>query len=90
VHASRVPSRWAIRGNSSRRRKKTRRWRKPANGPSRTASSAGIISISRLEETEDTADRQAFLDAVAHGSAAAWRHLNLLGEYDFFGRQAAG
>ena len=24
-----------------------------------------------------------FLDAVAHGSAAAWRHFNLLGEYDF-------
>jgi len=22
-------------------------------------------------------------DAVAHGSAAAWRHFNLLGEYDF-------
>ena len=29
------------------------------------------------------ADREAFLDAVAHGSAAAWRHFNLLGEYDF-------
>jgi hypothetical protein len=24
-----------------------------------------------------------FLDAAAHGSAAAWRHFNLLGEYDF-------
>src|SRR6516165_6677716 len=24
-----------------------------------------------------------FLGAVAHGSAAAWRHFNLLGEYDF-------
>ena len=24
-----------------------------------------------------------FSDAVAHGSAVAWRHLNLLGEYDF-------
>jgi hypothetical protein len=23
------------------------------------------------------------MDAVAHGSAAAWRHFNLLGEYDF-------
>ena len=22
-------------------------------------------------------------DAAAHGSAAAWRHFNLLGEYDF-------
>jgi hypothetical protein len=27
--------------------------------------------------------REALLDAVAHGSAVAWRHLNLLGEYDF-------
>jgi TnpA family transposase len=37
----------------------------------------------KLEEIKDTADREAFLDAVAHGSAAAWRHFNLLGEYDF-------
>jgi hypothetical protein len=36
-----------------------------------------------LEEIKDPASREAFLDAVAHGSAAAWRHLNLLGEYDF-------
>ena len=37
----------------------------------------------KLEESKDTTEREAFLDAVAHGSAAAWRHLNLLGEYDF-------
>ena len=37
----------------------------------------------KLEEIEDAASREAFLDAVAHGSAVAWRHLNLLGEYDF-------
>jgi TnpA family transposase len=37
----------------------------------------------KLEEIRDAASRQAFLEAVAHGSAAAWRHLNLLGEYDF-------
>jgi TnpA family transposase len=37
----------------------------------------------KLGEIKDTADRKAFLDAVAHGSAATWRHLNLLGEYDF-------
>jgi hypothetical protein len=37
----------------------------------------------KLEEMKDTASREAFLDAVAHGSAVAWRHLNLLGEYDF-------
>jgi hypothetical protein len=50
----------------------------------RTASFAGIISTFRkLEEIKDTASREAFLDAVAHGSAVAWQPLNLLGEYDF-------
>jgi len=33
----------------------------------------------KLEEIKDTTEREAFLDAVAHGSAAAWRHFNLLG-----------
>src|ERR1700740_1137196 len=37
----------------------------------------------KLEEITDTESREALLDAVAHGSAVAWRHLNLLGEYDF-------
>jgi hypothetical protein len=27
--------------------------------------------------------REKLLQAMAHGSAAAWGHLNLLGEYDF-------
>jgi hypothetical protein len=29
------------------------------------------------------AAREELLQAIAHGSAAAWTHLNLLGEYDF-------
>ena len=37
----------------------------------------------KLEEIKETASREAFLDAVAHGSAVAWQPLNLLGEYDF-------
>jgi hypothetical protein len=37
----------------------------------------------KLEEIEDTASREAFLDAVAHGSAVSWRHINLLGKHDF-------
>ena len=41
----------------------------------------------KLEETTEPADREALLDAVAHGSAAVWRHLNLLGEYDFSDEQ---
>ena len=37
----------------------------------------------KLEETEDAASREAFFDAVAHGSAISWQHINMLGEYDF-------
>ena len=37
----------------------------------------------KLEEIEDAASRQVFLDAVAHGSVISWQHINLLGEYDF-------
>ena len=37
----------------------------------------------RLEEIEDAASREAFLDAVAHGSAISWQHINPLREYDF-------
>ena len=37
----------------------------------------------KLEEIMDAESREALLDAVAHGSTVAWRHLNLLGEYDF-------
>ena len=37
----------------------------------------------KLEEIEDAASREAFLDSVAHGSAISWQHINLLGEYDF-------
>ena len=27
--------------------------------------------------------RAEFIDAFTHGSAVSWRHVNLLGEYDF-------
>jgi len=37
----------------------------------------------KLEEIKNTESREAFLDAVAHGSAVAWQHLNLLDKYDF-------
>ena len=36
----------------------------------------------KLEDTEDAASREAFLEAVANGSAVSWQHINLLGEYD--------
>jgi hypothetical protein len=44
---SRARSRSAIHVNSCRRRRKIRRWPKPANGSSRIASSAGITCICR-------------------------------------------
>ena len=37
----------------------------------------------KQEDTEDAASREAFLEAVANGSAVSWQHINLLGEYDF-------
>jgi hypothetical protein len=37
----------------------------------------------RLEEMEDAASRGAFLNAVAHGAAISWQHINMLGEYHF-------
>jgi TnpA family transposase len=37
----------------------------------------------KLEATADEDSRETFLDAVAHGSAISWQHVNLLGEYDF-------
>jgi TnpA family transposase len=37
----------------------------------------------KLAEIEDPVKREELLQAMAHGSAAAWEHLNLLGEYDF-------
>jgi Tn3 transposase DDE domain len=36
----------------------------------------------KLAEIDDPVKREEFLKAVAHGSAAAWEHVNLLGEYD--------
>jgi hypothetical protein len=41
------------------------------------------LSVAELEDSEDTASREAFLEAVANGSAVSWQHINLLGEYDF-------
>jgi hypothetical protein len=34
-------------------------------------------------DLDDPANREAFLKALIHGSAASWQHVNLLGEYDF-------
>jgi hypothetical protein len=49
------------------------------------ASSAGITSTCRKNSARSMTrpKREELLQAVAHGSAAAWGHLNLLGEYDF-------
>ena len=36
----------------------------------------------KFADIDDLVKREEFLKAVAHGSAAAWEHVNLLGEYD--------
>ena len=42
-----------------------------------------IEKVAETREIDDPAKREELLQAMAHGSAAAWGHLNLLGEYDF-------
>jgi hypothetical protein len=37
----------------------------------------------KLVEMDDPAHREAILNALTHGSAVSWQHVNLLGEYDF-------
>ena len=37
----------------------------------------------KFADLDDPANREAFLKALTHGSAASWQHVNLLGEYDF-------
>ena len=37
----------------------------------------------KFAEIDDPVKREEFLQALTHGSAASWRHVNLLGEYDF-------
>ena len=84
---SRARSRSAIHVNSCRRRRKNRRWPKPANGSSRHQELHHLlelpVSVAETREIDDPAKREELLQAMAHGSAAAWGHLNLLGEYDF-------
>src|ERR1700751_4602196 len=49
------------------------------------ASSAGSTSICRRNSPRSMIqpNGRKLLQAMAHGSAAAWGHLNLLGEYNF-------
>ncbi len=37
----------------------------------------------KLEEIDDQVERDKLMEAIINGSVASWRHLNLLGEYDF-------
>ena len=40
-------------------------------------------SSQKLADLDDPASRKAFLKALTDDSAVSWRHVNLLGEYDF-------
>jgi hypothetical protein len=44
----------------------------------------------KLEDSEDAATREGFLETVANGSAVSWQHINLLGEYDFSDEKLQG
>jgi hypothetical protein len=37
----------------------------------------------KLTETDSRENSEALLQAIANGSISTWRHINLLGEYDF-------
>ena len=66
----------AIHANSCRRRRKNRRWPKPANGSSRHQELHHLlelsVSVAETLEIDDPAKREELLQAMAHGSAAAW------------------
>ena len=68
---------------AARQRKQVRSWRKLASESQELHHLLDYLYLSQtLEEIHDPIDREALLDAVAHGSTAAWRHFDLLGEYD--------
>jgi len=37
----------------------------------------------KIVEAKSPEDQKALLDAISNGSVVSWRHVNLLGEYDF-------
>ena len=37
----------------------------------------------KIADCDNNHDREVLLEAVANGSVISWRHVNLLGEYDF-------
>ncbi len=37
----------------------------------------------KITDCDNNHDREVLLEAVANGSVISWRHINLLGEYDF-------
>jgi hypothetical protein len=62
----------------------------PANRTRKAGSRArpatsGVITGCRCRKCsiDDPVKREEFLQALTHGSAVSWRHINLLGEYDF-------
>src|SRR6202790_4520938 len=82
---SHARSRSAIHVNHCRRRRRTRGWPKPAKRLIKNCIICWnyLYLSQKLAEIDDPAKREELLHAMAHGSAAAWGHLNLLGEYDF-------
>jgi hypothetical protein len=55
----------------------------PEKSSANSAQRNNLYLSQKLTQIDDLAKREELLQAMAHGSAAAWGHLNLLGEYDF-------
>jgi hypothetical protein len=72
-----LPSLVAARDKAVTASKREQLQKETAQIPGHVANDAQVAQGARLLSLT------LFLDAVAHGSAVAWRHLNLLGEYDF-------
>jgi hypothetical protein len=79
--ASRGRRRWAIRVSFCKRKNKNKKWPKRASGCLRTGSFAGTIFTYfrsyRRWMIPNGEKRFCILNALTHGSAVSWQHVNL-------------
>ena len=52
-------------------------------GLTESPQSDDLYLTQRMSEAASAEERTALTEAMTHGSVIAWRHINLLGEYDF-------
>src|ERR1700737_1847277 len=81
---SRAPPRSAIHGNFYRRRKRTRRWRKPASGSSKLHHLLELsLPVAKAGRDRGCCDPAGVSRCCGTRLGDSWQHINLLGEYDF-------